>query len=157
MKKLLLLLLIFPLLVHSATSAYTIPSTIQMTFTGTVGTSFAFPAASDTLAGLGTIQTFSAAQTFSSSVKLSGLTTGTNADFLCLEGTPFLVYVQASACTISSKRFKEHIVMFHSSALDMIERMEVDTFNMKPRKTPNVDPNFGSKQIGLIAENIAEV
>ncbi len=87
---------------------------------------------------------------------IANLTTGTNADFLCLAtGGPVLV--QTSACTISSKRFKENLVDFHSHALPMISGMTVVEFNMKPREKPNPDPNFGARQIGLTAENITQV
>lgn len=80
-------------------------------------------------------------------------TTGTNADFLCLAtGGPVLV----QTCTISSKRFKEHLIDWRSSALPVIGGMEVVSFNMKPREKPNPDPNFGTRQIGLTAENVAK-
>jgi len=87
---------------------------------------------------------------------LSNVTTGTNADFVCM-ASGNKVTLQTSSCTISSKRFKENLLTVRSSVLPTISDMEVASFNMKPREVPNPDPNFGSRQIGLIAENIAQV
>lgn len=89
-------------------------------------------------------------------VNMPNLTTGTNADFLCLQSGGNLL-IQASACTISSLRFKYNVDMFGGSALNQVNKMDVDTFNLKPNGEPNADPNFNSNQIGLIAENIAKV
>jgi hypothetical protein len=86
---------------------------------------------------------------------LSNLGTGTNADFLCLSSAG-VVLVQTSACTISSLRFKEDVVDMQGSALPELGEMEVASFRMKQSGT-NADPNAGSKQVGLIAENIAQV
>jgi hypothetical protein len=91
-----------------------------------------------------------------STVNLTGLTTGTNADFLCLSSGG-VVLLQTSACTISSLRFKEHVVDFKADALAGIAQLEVASYNMKAGDKPNPDPNFGSRQTGLIAENIAQV
>lgn len=87
---------------------------------------------------------------------LSNVTTGTNADFMCMAAGN-IVTLQSSSCTISSKRFKEHLVDLRTSALPVIGGIEVVSFNMKPREKPNPDRNFGSHQVGLIAENIAQV
>ena len=86
---------------------------------------------------------------------LSNLGTGTNADFLCLSSAG-VVLVQTSACTISSLRFKEDVVDMQGSALPELGEMEVASFRMKQSGT-NADPNAGSRQVGLIAENIAQV
>lgn len=87
---------------------------------------------------------------------LLGISTGTNADFLCLSSAG-VVLLQSTACTISSRRFKERIVDFKGDALARIAALEVASYNMKADAEPNHDPNFGSKQIGLLAENIAQV
>ena len=87
-------------------------------------------------------------------IQLVGVTTGTNADFLCYSAGN-VVLLQSSACTISSKRFKEEIVDMQGSALPALDKMEVASFRLKD--THNTDPNARSKQVGLIAENIAEV
>lgn len=93
----------------------------------------------------------------SATVKLTGVTTGTNADFLCkaADGT---ILIQTTACTISSMRFKENILpVDDNEALSIIDRLHPIAFNMKEMERPNADLNFGKRQIGLTAENIAEV
>jgi len=104
--------------------------------------------------GAGTPAT--AAESFTGTISFPNVTTGTNADFVCMASGEMLT-LQTSACTISSKRFKEHLIDMRSSALPTIGGMTVASFNMKPAAKPNPDPNYGSRQIGLIAENIAEV
>lgn len=86
-------------------------------------------------------------------ITLNGLTTGTNADFVCLSGSG-VVLVQTSACTISSKRFKTDIHPLQSDALGEIAKLPVETFRLKAK---NVDPNATTDQIGLIAEDIARI
>ena len=84
----------------------------------------------------------------------TALSTGTNADFICLASTgQFLV--QSSSCTISSRRFKTNI----RDLLDAspILRLDVKSFQMKQTAIPNHDPNFTHPQVGLIAENVAAV
>ena len=84
----------------------------------------------------------------------TALTTGTNADFLCLASTgQFLL--QSSSCTISSARFKTNI----HDLLDAspVLKLDVKEFQMKQTAIPNHDPNFTHPQIGLIAENVAKV
>jgi hypothetical protein len=104
--------------------------------------------------GTGTPAT--AAESFTGSIAFPNVTTGTNTYFVCM-ATANVLTLQTSACTISSKRFKEHLIDMRSSALPAIGGMEVASFNMKPAAKPNPDPNYGSRQIGLIAENIAKV
>lgn len=86
------------------------------------------------------------------SVTLTGLTTGTNADFLCLSAAN-VVLLQTSACTISSLRFKRDVRHFTASALATINLLDVDTFYYKAK---NKDPNGNGKQLGLIAEDVAK-
>lgn len=108
-----------------------------------------------TLTG-GTLVTSASPVTLSNAtITLSGITTGTNADFLC-RTSGGVVLIQTSSCTISSLRFKENVHDVDSS-LPKIEQLKVASFNMKPMEYPNADPNFGSTQTGLIAENIARV
>lgn len=92
----------------------------------------------------------------SGAVAFPQVTTGSNADFVCMSSGGVLT-LQTSSCTISSKRFKEHIIDFKADALAGIAQLEVASYNMKPNAEPNKDPNFGSRQTGLIAENIAQV
>lgn len=84
---------------------------------------------------------------------LAGVSTGTNADFLCLSGAG-VVLLQTSACTISSARYKERIIDF-TDALPIVGQLRAVSFNMKPQF--NRDPNYGSRQVGLLAENVAQV
>ena len=69
----------------------------------------------------------------------------------------FQLTLQSSACTISSRRFKAHIVDFKGNALVGISALEVASYNMKASNGPNKDPNYYSRQSGLIAENVAKV
>jgi hypothetical protein len=92
--------------------------------------------------------------TASGTVTFSGVTTGTNTDFVCMSAGGVLT-LQTSACTISSLRFKENVEDMEGSAEQSIGKMRVASFQMKD--TNNKDPNARSKQIGLIAENIAQV
>lgn len=92
--------------------------------------------------------------TDATAITLPSVTTGTNADFLCLSAGG-VVLLQASSCTISSLRFKESVVNYKGRALSDIDKMRVASFNMKV--SPNPDPNYRTRQIGLIAEDIAKV
>ena len=95
--------------------------------------------------------------TFGAGMKNAHLSTGTNADFVCLaaDGT-FLI--QASACTISSMRFKNLIGEYKPGApLATVAKLEPIVFKMKPGDRPNPDPNYERPQIGLSAENVAEI
>jgi len=87
---------------------------------------------------------------------LAGISTGTNADFLCISAANVVLF-QNSPCTISSLRFKQNIGSFTDDALARILALPVDTFIMKPTEPPSTDPNSNSKQIGLIAEDIARI
>lgn len=86
----------------------------------------------------------------------AGVTTGTNADFLCLAAGG-IVTLQTSACTISSARFKQNIEPLHDDALAELGKIDVVSFNMKPQAEPNRDNNFLRTQIGVTAENVAAV
>ena len=87
-------------------------------------------------------------------ITFSGVSTGANTDFVCMSAGGVLT-LQTSACTISSLRFKENVQDMEGSAEPSIDKMRVASFQMKD--TNNKDPNARSKQIGLIAENIAQV
>jgi hypothetical protein len=97
-----------------------------------------------------------AAASFSGTLALPSITTGTNADFVCM--TSGLVFViQASSCTISSLRFKENVVDITDDVLPKVLDLRVASYNLKAMARPNRDNNFDRPQLGLIAENIAEV
>ena len=68
-----------------------------------------------------------------------------------------LASLQTSACTISSKRFKQNIAAFDGNAIGKLGAIPVKTFEMKPGAQPNPDPNYGSKQIGITAEDVARI
>lgn len=85
---------------------------------------------------------------------LAGISTGTNADFLCLSAGG-VVLLQSTACTISSARFKKDIVpVSDKSSLADVLKLTPVSFTMKET---NRDPNAAHPQIGLLAENVAEV
>lgn len=89
-------------------------------------------------------------------IKLTGITTGANADFLCLSATS-VVLLQTSACTISSMRFKNLIGPYHDDPLATVAKLEPIAFTMKPGGRPNPDWNYDKPQIGLSAENVAAI
>ena len=94
--------------------------------------------------------------TVAGQLTVSGLTTGTNADFACVTaGLQFLI--QSSACTISSLKFKEAVAPMVKPALPIIRKLSVDSYRLKETAPANRDPNARSTQYGLIAENIAKV
>ncbi len=88
--------------------------------------------------------------------KLTGISTGTNQDTLCLKSDGTLL-IQAAACTISSIRFKDAVRPFQGDALSTIGALEVATYRMKLAEQPNKDKNAYTAQIGLIAENVAKL
>lgn len=92
------------------------------------------------------------ALTASAAVTLSGVTTGTNADFACFAAGGVMT-LQATACTISSLRFKDHVHSFVAPVLPALALLNVATFKYK---TKNVDPNGNVYQLGLIAEDVAK-
>ena len=85
-----------------------------------------------------------------------GVTTGTNADFVCMAAGGVLT-LQTTACTISSMRFKNLIDGYRFGALDTLTRLEPIVFTMKPMEKPNPDANYDRPQIGLSAENVAAI
>jgi hypothetical protein len=84
----------------------------------------------------------------------SGITTGTNADTVCLKADGTLL-IQAAACTISSARFKMDIHPFGATILGVIRKLLVVTFRMKDGDK-NPDKNARALQMGLLAEDIAK-
>lgn len=83
------------------------------------------------------------------------MTTGTNADFVCASAGQVLL-IQASACTISSRRFKTDIRPWSGDALAEIKALHPVTFRLKDG-AKNPDKNAARTQIGLIAEDVAKV
>lgn len=89
-----------------------------------------------------------------SGIVLQNVTTGTNADFVCF-GAGGIVLLQASACTISSLRFKEDLGLLKDAS--RVLELHPENFRMKPTAVPNPDPNYNHPQVGLIAEDVAKV
>ncbi len=85
---------------------------------------------------------------------MTGITTGTNADTVCLKADGTLL-IQAAACTISSLRFKPDWSPYRGNALETIDRFDVGTFHLVVPGEPNRDRNADRLQIGLNAENVA--
>lgn len=90
-------------------------------------------------------------------ITFSGVTTGTNADFVCMAAGGTLT-LQTSACTISSLRFKDVLGDLTTNQMVAdIMALHPLAFKMKTPDEPNADPNYDRPQIGLTAENVAAV
>jgi hypothetical protein len=88
-------------------------------------------------------------------IRLNGLTTGTNADFLCVDASGNILE-QASACTISQRDLKENFVEVSGvAAIDDLMALKPTQFNFKD--TANGDPNADKTQYGFIADEVASV
>jgi hypothetical protein len=151
------LVLVGALLVLSAMAAMTLSIGAQVTTNPNV-TGVPAPQSAVAITG-GTISGTSVAATTLSSTStttFSGVTTGTNADFVCMAAGGVLT-LQTSSCTISSIRFKTDVELYQDAALAAVRLLHPVAFNMKPQGAPNPDPNFGTRQIGLLAENVAAV
>jgi hypothetical protein len=108
-----------------------------------------------TLSATGTNTASTMIWTMPGSLTLPNVTTGTNADFLCLSSGG-VVLLQSSACTISSARFKEDIQPLGGNATDELLALNVSTFKLRDGDK-NGDPNASKTQVGLIAEDVAKV
>lgn len=92
-----------------------------------------------------------------SGVFFTGLTTGTNADFLCA-GSTGQAFVQTSACTISQRKLKENfLAVTGEAAVDDIMALKPMQFNFKKTNPANPDINATRTQYGFIAEDVALV
>jgi len=94
--------------------------------------------------------------TGTTNVQAPALSTGTNADFLCLSASGVFL-IQTSACTISSLRFKDLLPnpFTPQNDLQQVRAIQPAFFKMKDREKPNADWNFNKPQYGLTAENVA--
>ncbi len=91
------------------------------------------------------------------SVKMTGITTGTNADTVCLKSDGTLL-IQAAACTISKRALKEDIDSVDGDeALRVIMALNPVEFNFRHVGKENSDPNYYHRQAGFIAEEVADV
>lgn len=118
--------------------------------TGIVPGSMIFKVADHTSGALTTVLTLNSSE----QIVLTGVTTGTNADFLCLSGAG-VVLLQSTACTISSQRFKHDIEAVDTEeSLQAVMRMRPVSFVMSER---NRDENGNRYQIGLIAEEVEKI
>jgi hypothetical protein len=91
--------------------------------------------------------------TTSSNLILSGLSTNTSGNAVCIVGTT-VVTAGNTTCITSSKRFKQDITPLTTwkSLLDI----DVVQFNYKPEYADNVR-DAGGKRLGFIAEQVNEV
>lgn len=90
-------------------------------------------------------------------ITLGGITTGTNADFLCL-AADLSVLLQTTPCTISQRKLKENFeIVQGDTAMKDILALNPQQFNFKPTKPANKDPNATATQFGFIAEEVAAV
>lgn len=156
---------------------YQVASTVLTTGTGNIligadgNTTTAASGTSNTLKiqGAGTTATITATAINGANplVAIPGVTTGTNADFACFAAGGVFT-LQTTACTISSRRFKENIIPVSETALDEFMELRPVQFNKKPMKVldektqkmvdwKNPDRNFGETELGFIAEDIAEL
>lgn len=86
----------------------------------------------------------------------SNLSTGTNADFLCLSGGG-VVLLQTTACTISDENLKNMFGVLKESALAEVMALgRPQLFTLKDGDT-NPDWNAGTLQIGFTAQKMASV
>ena len=90
-------------------------------------------------------------------VNLTGTTTGTNADFLCLDSSGDIL-LQSSSCTISKRKSKENFTeITGNTAYTDLMALSPMQFNFKQTEPPNPDKNFTATQYGLIAEDVYAV
>jgi hypothetical protein len=105
------------------------------------------------LVGTSTLATGSLPWTFTNAtITMSGITTGTNADFMCRTAGGVLL-IQTSSCTISSKRFKNLTHKFTGDALAALMKLDVWDFSYKAK---NPDPNGNRATVGILAEDVAK-
>jgi hypothetical protein len=86
-------------------------------------------------------------------VVASGLTTGTSADYLCLDGSNNVI-VQVGVCVVSSLRFKKDVDPLTSGAASKVMKLRPVSFRMLPEYQGH---RGDVVREGLIAENVAEV
>lgn len=85
------------------------------------------------------------------------ITTGTNADVLCVDAGLVVRLQAAASCTISSMRFKRDIQpVAQEHSLRTIMGLRTSTF-YRLGQEDNPDRNATRQQIGLIAEDVAQV
>lgn len=127
-----------------------------------VGVSNATQGGAMTIGSTGLVSIGTSVPVIGGPLTISGLSTGMNADFLCLSSTG-VVLLQSSSCTISKRQFKENIIDLDDSSLDEVMEFKPVQFNMKSQKNAdgkeiqNADKNFSHTQIGFIAEDVAEI
>jgi hypothetical protein len=86
-----------------------------------------------------------------------GVTTGTNTDFVCMASGNVLT-LQTTACTISSKRFKNQLghVSDEQALAEITALPGAEVFSLRNQQH-NHDPNAPRTQVGLYAEDVAKV
>lgn len=89
-------------------------------------------------------------------ITLATVTTGTNADVLCITAGKVVTLQAAASCTISQRKLKENFGPV-DDALAIVMKLRPTAFNMKQTSPSNADPNAMTRQIGFIAEDVAQV
>lgn len=99
--------------------------------------------------------------TFGAGMTNAHLSTGTNADVVCVSSGGVFLIQAAASCTISSMRFKNmkpDLDPTPTASLEGVLALKPVAFTRKEESDhPNPDRNFGTLQDGLTAENVAEV
>lgn len=123
-------------------------------YTGTVGTGYGIYSVAPTAAG-----TANYALGTSGNVNMSGLATasGSETSALCLDGSGNVI-ADSVTCISSSARFKD-ITGNVTNALNKIMKLTPEKYKYKDSYLGNYrnSPNHNREQIGLIAENVAQV
>ena len=94
----------------------------------------------------------------SGGLTITGVTTGTNTATLCINSSGTVAIDAANSCGVSSLRFKTDVAPLVAHVSDLLQGLEVATYRrIEDAAHPVADPNFATKQIGLIAENVASL
>jgi hypothetical protein len=103
------------------------------------------------VAQLGVAQTFSATQTFSSGVTMSGLTHSNSGDYVCMNTSTNVIEYDATACSASLRKMKQDIKPL-TGALDEVMRLQPMEYRFRPEYDSDT-----SLRIGFIAEDIEKI
>lgn len=132
-------------------------NTITVSAAGATGEIHVGTSGGDSIKVTGSATPTTEVVTLNGVITLPNVTTGTNADFVCMSAGNVLT-LQTSACTISQRKLKENIqFMSEEDAESDLMALRSVSFNMKPTIPANVDPNATKDQFGFIADDVANV
>lgn len=94
--------------------------------------------------------------TLRGAITLTDVTTGTNADVLCLTAGKVVTLQAAGSCTISKRILKENFGPVENATALLME-LKPTAFNFKKTSPENADPNATTRQIGFIADEVESV